>query len=270
MRTSGIQTMNQRSQQILQRKHLHLFAGLLVGVMLAAAWRLYNRRPRERIPSHEGLDEPDVAAGFNRIARMPHMRLMRWFVAHRAASMTLRGQAADLGCGPGYLVVDLIKQAPELHVTGIDLSHEMLAEAEEYGRRHGAGDHASFRKGDVQQIPFPDDSLDLVVSTLSLHHWMDPVAVLDEVSRVLRPGGSFLIFDLRRDVSAPVWLLMWFATRFVVPSALRRVNEPLGSRDAAYTPQEAVYLAEQSRLPGWRVTRGLLWLTIEGTKGSVS
>jgi ubiquinone/menaquinone biosynthesis C-methylase UbiE len=255
---------------MMQRKHLYLFAGLLVGVIIAAAWRLYNRRPRERIPSHEGLDVPNVAEGFNRIARMPHMRLMRWFVAHRATSMTPRGQAADLGCGPGYLVVDLIKQAPELHVTGIDLSDEMLAEAEEYGRRHGPGDCASFRKGDVQQIPFPDDSLDLVVSTLSLHHWRDPVTVLDEVGRVLGPDGSFLIFDLRRDVSAPVWLLMWFATHFVVPSALRRVNEPLGSRDAAYTPREAAHLAEQSRLTGWRVSRGPLWLAIEGTKGDVS
>ena len=255
---------------MIQRRHLPLLAGLVAGVLLAAAWRLYSRRPRERIPSHEGLDEPDVAEGFNRVARMPHMRLMRWFVARRATSMTPRGQAADLGCGPGYLVLDLIKQAPELHVTGIDLSDEMLAEAEEYGRRHGVGDHASFRKGDVQQIPFPDDSLDLVVSTLSLHHWTDPIAVLDEVSRVLRSGGSFLIFDLRRDVSAPVWLLIWFATRFVVPPALRRVNEPLGSRDAAYTLHEAVHLAEQSRLTGWRVTRSPLWITIEGTHSGAS
>lgn len=262
--------MNQLSQQMLQRKHLHLFAGLLAGALLAAAWRLYNRRPRERIPSHEELDEPDVAKGFNRIARMPHMHLMRWFIAHHATSMSPCGQAADLGCGPGYLVVDLIKQAPGLHVTGIDLSDEMLAEAEEYGRRHGAGDRASFRQGNVQQIPFPDDSLDLVVSTLSLHHWRDPVAVLDEISRVLRPGGSFLIFDLRRDVSAPVWLLLWFATRFLVPPALRRVNEPLGSRNAAYTPREAVHLAGQSRLTGWRVSRGPLWLTIEGTLSGAS
>ena len=122
----------------------------------------------------------------------------------------------------------------------------------------------AFRKGDAARIPFPDGSLDLVVSTLSLHHWAAPVPVLDEVTRVLRPGGAFLIFDLRRDMSPPFWLLLWFATRFVVPSALRRVNEPLGSRDAAYSPDQAANLAWQSRLNGWRVTRGPLWLTIEG------
>jgi hypothetical protein len=43
------------------------------------------------------------------------------------------------------------------------------------------------------------------------------------------------------------------------------VNEPLASRDAAFTLREAALLAGQSRLPGWRVTHGPLWLTIEGT-----
>jgi hypothetical protein len=90
----------------------------------------------------------------------------------------------------------------------------------------------------------------------------------------LRPGGSFLIFDLRRDMAAPCWLLLWFATHVIVPAALRQVNEPLGSCNASYTPQEAARLAAeslatQSRLSGWRVTCGPLWLTIEGTTVAV-
>jgi ubiquinone/menaquinone biosynthesis C-methylase UbiE len=160
----------------------------------------------------------------------------------------------------------MARRAPDLHVTGVDLSDKMLTEAENYATGHDMAQAVSFRKGDVQQIPFPDGSVDLVVSTLSLHHWSDPVAVLDEVDRVLRPGGSFLIFDLRRDLSAPAWLLLWVVTGFLVEPALRRANEPLASRNAAYTPLEARELAERSRLGGWRVTRGPVWLTIEGCK----
>ncbi len=240
---------------------------LFAAALLAGGWRLYSFRPRERIPGdHEGIEDPEIAMAFNEVARMPQMKLLRWFVARRAVRMTARGEAIDLGCGPGYLVVELARQAPELNVTGVDLSDEMLAEAEEYARRHIEDRSVSFKRGDVQEIPFEDSSVDLVVSTLSLHHWRDPVAVLDEVARVLRPGGSFLIFDLRRDLLAPAWLLLWVVTRLVVARPLRRANEPMASRNAAYTPAEAVGLAERSRLGGWRVTRGPLWLIIEGCK----
>jgi ubiquinone/menaquinone biosynthesis C-methylase UbiE len=254
------------------KQRIAFFGGLSAAITFAA-WRVYDRRSRERVLSHEGLDDPEVAQAFNQIATLPQMGLMRWFVVRQAVAMKRSGQAADLGCGPGHLAIELAQAAPDLQVTGIDLSHEMLAKAEQYARRSGLEERVAFKKGDVAQIPFPDDSLDLVVSTLSLHHWSHPVGVLDEIDRVLRrpepaegrPGGSFLIFDLRRDMSAPFYLLFWFVTRYVAPEALHRVNEPLGSRDAAFTPQEATHLAEQSRLTGWRVTHGPLWLTIEGT-----
>jgi ubiquinone/menaquinone biosynthesis C-methylase UbiE len=252
------------------------FFGSLAAAILFAAWRIYGRRSRERVVSHEGLDDPAVAQGFNRIATLPQMRFLRWLAIRRAVAMKQAGQAADLGCGPGHLVIELARAAPYSQVTGIDLSDEMLVKAERRARHSGLQERIAFKKGDAAQIPFPDDSLDLVVSTLSLHHWSDPIGVLDEIARVLRcpategsaegqPGGSFLVFDLRRDMAAPFYLLLWFATHCVVPRALRRVNEPLGSRDASFTPQEAARLAGQSRLTGWRVTHGPLWLTIEGT-----
>jgi ubiquinone/menaquinone biosynthesis C-methylase UbiE len=248
------------------RRDVLIASGLSAAILAAASWRLYNRRPRRRVPGHEGIDDPEVSRAFADVAAMPQMRLLRWYVARRAVRMVRRGRAVDLGCGPGHLAVTLARQAPHLHVTGVDLSDEMLAQAGDLARRSGVGDRVSFREGDVRQIPFPDGSLDLVVSTLSLHHWQDPVAVLDEIARVLRPGGSFLIFDLRRDLAMPFWLLLWFATGFIVPPVLRRANEPLSSRNAAYTPREAEALTGQSRLGGWRVTRGPLWLSLEGER----
>ena len=237
-----------------------------VAVLLAAAVRLYSRRPRKRIPVHEELGDPEITDAFNRVALMPQMGVMRRYVTARAIKATAGGLAVDLGCGPGYLVVEMARRAPALHVTGVDLSGEMLTEAENYARLQGLGQAISFRKANLQRMPFADGSVDLVVSTFSLHHWNDPVAVLDEVDRVLRPGGSFLVFDLRRDLSAPAWLLLWVVTGFLVEPALRRANEPLASRNAAYTPLEARKLAEQSRLDGWRLIPGPLWLIIEGCK----
>ncbi|MBN1659356.1 MAG: methyltransferase domain-containing protein [Anaerolineae bacterium] len=242
-----------------------VFIGGVAAALLLVASQVYGRRARERVVSHEGLDDPDVVQAFNWIATLPHMRLLRWLVIRRAVALRHTGQAVDLGSGPGYLVIEMAQATSGLHVTGIDLSDEMIDEAERRARHSGVQDRVAFKKGDVAHIPFPDHSLDLVVSTLSLHHWGDPVGVLNEIARVLKPGGAFVVLDLRRDMPAPFYVLLWTATRYVVPRALRRVNEPLGSRDAAFTLHEAADLAARSRLTGWRVVRGPLWLTVEGS-----
>lgn len=239
-------------------------AGLAAGAAVAAGWQIFRNRPLERSAGAEGLDDPEVARAFGRMARLPQFWLLRRLAIQRALALKQEGDAADLGCGPGDLVLEMAHLAPGLHITGIDLAPEMLAQAAARAEESGVGDRVAFRLGDAQQIPFPDRSLDLVISTLSLHHWSAPVAALDEIARVLRPGGAFMILDLRRDLAAPFYLLLWFATNVVVPAALRRVKEPLGSRNASYTPLEAAELAEQSQLAGWRVTRGPLWLTVEG------
>ena len=54
--------------------------------------------------------------------------------------------------------------------------------------------------GDVAALTFPDRSFDLVVSTLSMHHWADPTAGLAEIGRVLRRGGRALVWDFRPGV----------------------------------------------------------------------
>jgi ubiquinone/menaquinone biosynthesis C-methylase UbiE len=241
-----------------------VMAGVALGVMAAGGWRLYQGRTVERIPSQEGIDDPAAARAYGRIMRLPHMALLRRIVAQRAAGLIAAGEAADLGCGPGYLAIELARRAPGLHVTGVDLSDAMLAQAITNARLAGVAHRTDFRTADAAALPFTDASLDLVVSTLSLHHWDRPGPIFDEVARVLRPGGAFLIFDLRRDLGPAPWLLFWFVTRAVVPPALRHLGEPLGSRNASYAPAEVAEILQATRLTGWRVVRGPFWLSIEG------
>jgi SAM-dependent methyltransferase len=84
-------------------------------------------------------------------------------------------------------------------MSGVDLDPAMIARARAgSGRRGDAGQpRPRFLVDDAAALAFPDGSFDLVVSTLSLHHWADPAAGLAEVGRVLRPGGRALIWDLR-------------------------------------------------------------------------
>jgi len=247
-----------------KRTWFGITAGLTLSALTAAGWRLYRQRTLERIPSQEGIDDPAAARAYGRIMRLPQMALLRRFVARRATNLITAGAAADLGCGPGYLAIELARCAPGLHVTGVDLSDAMLTQAIANARLAGVAHQTDFRTADAAALPFPDASLDLVVSTLSLHHWDDPRPIFDEIARVLRPGGAFLLFDLRRDLGPLPWLLIWFATHVVVPQSLRHIGEPLGSRNAAYTPDEAAGLLQPSHLTGWRVVRGPFWLSIEG------
>jgi SAM-dependent methyltransferase len=123
-------------------------------------------------------------------------------IAADVASVPPAGaQVLEVGCGPGHLSIRLARQH-DLEVTGLDLDPAMIARARANADRPGTGDQRrpEFVVGDVATMAFPDRSFDLVVSTLSMHHWADPAAGLTEIGRVLRPGGRALIWDLRPGV----------------------------------------------------------------------
>jgi ubiquinone/menaquinone biosynthesis C-methylase UbiE len=110
------------------------------------------------------------------------------------------GSVLEVGCGPGRLSVALAERG--LSVTGLDLDRAMVDRA-----RVNAGNATlvrelmpTFTVGDVASLPFPDASFDVVVSTLSMHHWDDRQVGLTEIGRVLKPGGRALVWDLRAGV----------------------------------------------------------------------
>ena len=106
----------------------------------------------------------------------------------------------EVGCGPGHLSTRLAHHG--FDVTGLDLDQAMIARARASTARavHRGGRRPSFLVSDVAALAFPSGSFDLVVSTLSMHHWADPAAGLAEIGRVLRPGARALIWDFRPGV----------------------------------------------------------------------
>ena len=109
----------------------------------------------------------------------------------------------EVGCGPGHLSIRLARQHG-LHTTALDLDPAMIERARANADRAGEGfgrlppgSLPSFLVGDVASLPFPDGSFDLVVSTMSMHHWADPAAGLAEIARVLRPGARALVWVFR-------------------------------------------------------------------------
>ena len=115
-----------------------------------------------------------------------------------AAAAPAGARVLEVGCGPGRLSIRLARDHG-LEVIGLDLDPAMIERAVANAARSDGHPRApSFVVGDVASLAFPDGSFDLVVSTLSMHHWTDRRAALNEIARVLRRDGRALIWDLRR------------------------------------------------------------------------
>jgi ubiquinone/menaquinone biosynthesis C-methylase UbiE len=116
-----------------------------------------------------------------------------------------QGRLLDVGTGPGRLLTMINKAAPDLELVGLDASSAMVERARRHAADAGLSERIIFEVGYARRMPFPDSSFDAVVSTASIHHWKDPVAGLDEMHRVLKPGGYALLYDLVRRMPKEVW-----------------------------------------------------------------
>jgi ubiquinone/menaquinone biosynthesis C-methylase UbiE len=101
----------------------------------------------------------------------------------------------EVAPGPGYLAIELAKRGFE--VVGVDISRSFVRIATRNAAEAKVA--ATFEHGDAAHMPFPDGFFDFVVCTAAFKNFTDPVGALDEIHRVLKPGGGASIIDLRKD-----------------------------------------------------------------------
>ena len=177
----------------------------------------------------------------------------------RPASCPRRALRASLGCGnptalaelkPGETVLDLgsgggidvllsaRRVGPAGKAYGLDMTDEMLALAEENKRKSGLT-NVEFLKGEIEHIPLPDNSVDVIISNCVINLSGDKDRVLKEAFRVLKPGGRFAVSDV--------------VVRGAVPDPIKRSMELwVGCVAGALTDYEYVAKLTQSRLRAHR------------------
>lgn len=237
----------------------------LLGAVGALYWIGRQQRAHERVPAMGGIEEPEAARLYNRVTRLPHLRYLQRYFAKYATRGRQNARVLDVGCGSGQLALALARRPEVQEVTGIDLADTQIHLARENAERLGV--NANFLIADAAELPFSDASFDVVISTLSLHHWERPEDALREIHRVLVPGGSLLLLDLRRDVPSVFLGAMTVATRYVVPEQIRDTGEPLASFQAAYKPWEIALLFCKAGWPDPRITTVPIWMLVEADKG---
>lgn len=116
----------------------------------------------------------------------------------------------DVGCGTGAVtLMAKVRAGKDGHVYGIDPAPEMIAVARSKAARKRL--EIDYRLGVIESLPFPDASIDVVTSSLMIHHLPDDLKVcgLAEIYRVLKPGGRLLVFDFMRPTKS-------FLNRFLI------------------------------------------------------
>ncbi len=171
------------------------------------------------------------------------------------------GEALEIGPGPGYLGLEWLKATDGTLLTGLEISGDMIVVAQRNAGEYGFLSRTKYVQGNCIDMPFLDGSFDMVFTNGSLHEWEAPQKVFDEIYRVLKPGGKFLISDLRRDMNPLVKGMMWLMAG---PKEIRPGLKT--SIDAAYTPNELNGMLAKTTLKGATVKGGWIGVVVSGQK----
>jgi ubiquinone/menaquinone biosynthesis C-methylase UbiE len=108
------------------------------------------------------------------------------------------GMILDVGTRVGLIVLKMLWQNEKFYAIGMDMSKALIDRARETAQAWELGERAFFQVGDARKMRLKTAYFDLVISDSTLHVFDDPLSVLREINRVLKPKGGLLIRDLRR------------------------------------------------------------------------
>jgi ubiquinone/menaquinone biosynthesis C-methylase UbiE len=140
---------------------------------------------------------------YARLARGSVMRLIyRRLITDLAESLPPGTRVLDVGAGPGYLLSSLARVRPDLSLWGLDCAFDMIRRASLPPQTPAPQAAPRWLVADACRLPFPAGGFGQVIATFTFHIWPCPLAGLQELRRVLAPGGRAWVYELRREASS--------------------------------------------------------------------
>jgi ubiquinone/menaquinone biosynthesis C-methylase UbiE len=149
----------------------------------------------------------------------------------------------EIAPGPGYLAIEVAKLTG-CRMVGVDVSRSFIRIANENARK--AGVDIAFDQGDAADLPLPADGFDFIFCRAAFKNFSRPLDALNEIYRVLKPGCSALIIDLRKDFS-PHEVNDYVRGKGALNAALIKFTFNTVLKKRAYTREAIAQLASQSR-----------------------
>ena len=199
----------------------------------------------------EGIPGPGAKIYSNIVSISPVMKDFYRGVVDEVLSKVPAGRILDIGTGPGYVPIMMAKKSNNLEIKGIDISQAMVNIAAKNARKAGLSERLEFKPGSAGSVPFGDGYFDLVITTLSFHHWSKPVESLKEIRRVLTSGGEVWIYELQRDMTPEakrqlrarygwfLYLVIMYLVRLHSSMSVQEIRQLL-SKLAAVFPQNRI------------------------------
>jgi ubiquinone/menaquinone biosynthesis C-methylase UbiE len=156
-----------------------------------------DRRATQRKP-YKGMAMEGVIARWYARNTRTDMRGFRANADTVTARLRPRARVLEVAPGPGYLAIEIARRG-DFRVSGLDISGTFVRIARDNARSEGFG--IDFRQGNAAQMPFADESFDALVCRSAFKNLTDPLGALDEMHRVLAPGATAWIYDLRKEAS---------------------------------------------------------------------
>ena len=170
----------------------------------------------------------------------------------------------EVAPGPGFFAIELAKLG-DFRITGLDISRTFVNMAAKKAAE--AGVRVNFTQGSASNMPFPRDSFDFLLCRAAFKNFAKPVSALQEMCRVLKPGGRGLIIDLKRDANPGE------ISRHVDAMGLSTVNRVLTKLafrtmllKSAYSKEQFERMLEQARFSGVQVNESGIGLEVWMTK----
>lgn len=215
---------------------------------------------QRKVETNHGIQNETTVKLFDQFAR--RMRDKGWNgVDYFLASGIREGKVLEIGPGPGYVGLEWLKKCEKATLTALEISPAMIRIAEKNAKVENLSHRVKYIEGNCLSMPFENNSYDAVFSNGSLHEWESPEIALREIFRVLKPGGTFCISDLRRDLNLLVKSFLFFS---VQPKEIR--PGMLTSLAAAYTISEIEEIMRRTDFEEVHIRKDFCGLTIRARK----